>query len=188
MKPILEIQDLVVQSEIDTDPATGQPRRLVDGISLTLRRGEVLGLIGESGAGKTTIGLSALCYSRPGSTIVGGKILVDGKDLRTMDPADVRTARGQSVAYIAQSAAASFNPALRLNRQVGETGVRHGLTSWREAHARAAELYAELTLPTPEQFGTKFPHQVSGGQLQRAMAAMAISCNPSVLMIFTNAV
>jgi peptide/nickel transport system ATP-binding protein len=183
MSTILEIKDLVVESEIDSDPKTGQPRRLVNGVNVTLKRGEVLGLIGESGAGKTTIGLSALSYARPGSRIVGGSILLEGKDLRSMSGAELREVRGQSVAYIAQSAAASFNPALRLNRQVGETAVRHGMSSWRQANERSAELYAELTLPSPAQFGSKFPHQVSGGQLQRAMAAMAISCNPSVLVL-----
>lgn len=181
--PILKVEDLVIESDLERDPATGKNKQLVKGVSFELQRGEVLGLIGESGAGKTTIGLSALCYSRPGCRISGGRIDFDGTDLRTAGPDHVRDIRGRSVAYIAQSAAASFNPALRLKRQAGETAVRHNLENWAGADKRSVELFEELNLPSPEHFGNKYPHQVSGGQLQRAMAAMAVTCNPSVLVL-----
>lgn len=183
MKPILAIENLMIESEFDRDEATGAAKRIVDRVSLTLQPGEVLGLIGESGAGKTTLGLSALGYVRPGMRIAGGKVIFGDEDLVALDPNKVRALRGQRIAYIAQSAAASFNPALRLQRQVGETAVRHGVMSWRKAAERSRDIFRELSLPMPDVFGQRFPHQVSGGQLQRAMAAMAMTCNPSLLVL-----
>ena len=181
MKPILHIEDLRVEARLPDGEVN--PKPLVESVSLTLEPGEVLGLIGETGAGKTTTGLAALGYTRPGCTITGGRIIFDGTDLRSLTPEQIRQIRGRRIGYIAQSAAASFNPAWRLNMQVGETPVRHGLMSWPEARKRSAEVFRELNLPTPETFGEWFPHQVSGGQLQRAMAAMAISCNPDILVL-----
>lgn len=183
MSDILKIEDLVIETVPRYAGDTTPIKRLVDGVSLTLKRGEVLGLIGESGAGKTTIGLSALSYTRPGSRISGGRILFEGQDLLHMSPEAVRRLRGERVAYIAQSAAASFNPAMRLGNQVAETGIRHGTLRPDQAKEHAKALFAELSLPDPSHFGHKFPHQVSGGQLQRAMSAMAICCSPGVLVL-----
>ena len=181
MTPILSIEDLRVEARLPDGEIATKP--IVDSVSLRLEPGEVLGLIGESGAGKTTTGLAALRYTRPGCAITGGKIVFDGTDLRTLTPEQVRQIRGRRIGYIAQSAAASFNPAWRLKMQVGEPPVRHGLMNWAEARKRSAEVFRELNLPTPETFGEWFPHQVSGGQLQRAMAAMAIACNPDILVL-----
>jgi peptide/nickel transport system ATP-binding protein len=183
MTSILSIQDLTIESDPGYSGADALPKRMVQSVSLELQPGEVVGLIGESGAGKTTLGLAALGYARPGSKITGGRIIFDGEDLTTLGAGRLRQIRGRRIAYIAQSAAASFNPALRLWRQVGETAVRHGIMSWAAARQRSAELFAELSLPSPATFGDRFPHQVSGGQLQRAMAAMAISCNPDILVL-----
>ena len=175
MTQVLRIEGLRVQS------ASGDV--LVHDVDLELARGEVLGLIGESGAGKSTIGLAALTYARPGCRIVGGRVLLGGTDLRGLDAAGRRGVRGARVAYVAQSAAAAFNPAMSLLNQVCEGPVRHGLMSRAQARERAVEAFRALDLPEPDRFGQRYPHQVSGGQLQRAMAAMAISCQPDVLVL-----
>ena len=173
--PILRIEGLRVEAS--------NGAVLVDGVDLTLARGEVLGLIGESGAGKSTIGLTALAYARAGCRITGGRIVLDGSELRGLSPAGRRAVRGVRVAYVAQSAAAAFNPAMRLIDQVTEGPLRHKLMDRTEAERWAVELFRSLDLPDPERFGGRYPHQVSGGQLQRAMAAMAIACRPDVLVL-----
>lgn len=177
--------DLLLSYEglrIEPMPSTGA-RPLVDGISLTLARGEVLGLIGESGAGKSTLGLAALGYIRPGCAVTAGRIVFDGQDLARLKPTELRAIRGARVAYVAQSAAASFNPAKRLGDQVAEALMLHRSSDKASAHRRAADLFTELDLPEPLSFGLRFPHQVSGGQLQRAMIAMAMACEPELLIL-----
>jgi peptide/nickel transport system ATP-binding protein len=175
---VLDVEDLRI--EVRTDAGPGPV--LVDNVSLKLRQGEVLGLIGESGAGKSTIGLATMGYSRSGCFITGGKIIFRGKDVRTMTREERQDLRGHGVAYIAQSAAASFNPALTLYEQICEIALRRGIMTEAEAKADAVRLFKELELPNPETFGERYPHQVSGGQLQRAMAAMAMITKPSILI------
>jgi nitrogen regulation protein NR(I) len=156
---------------------------IVDNVDLQLQRGEVLGLIGESGAGKSTIGLSSMCYARAGLHIAGGEVVLDGVNIRALDAEGRRQVRGKRIAYIAQSAAAAFNPAHSLMDQVCEAPVLHKLMTRPQAEAWARELFVALDLPDAQNFGSRHPHQVSGGQLQRAMAAMAMSCRPDVLVL-----
>ncbi|CAN5265283.1 ABC transporter ATP-binding protein [soil metagenome] len=174
---LLEITGLRIEGHSDE-----KWHEIVKGISLTLKRGEVLGLIGESGAGKSTIGLAAMGFARPGCRISHGSIIFDGTDLRALSEDDSRKLRGSRIAYVAQSAAASFNPAHQLIDQTVETAVGHGILTRKKAESDAIDLYGRLRLPNPQTIGDRFPHQVSGGQLQRAMTAMAMSCRPDLII------
>jgi peptide/nickel transport system ATP-binding protein len=177
---ILRMESLQITAQAEHG---GPGKRIVEDVDLLLHRGEVLGLIGESGAGKSTIGLAALGYTRPGCRITGGRVLFDGMNLRDASAEARRRLRGRRIAYIAQSAAAAFNPAKTLYAQICEGPIRHGVMSLEQARAEAIQLFRELDLPAPESFGRRYPHQVSGGQLQRAMAAMAMSCRPDILVL-----
>ncbi len=155
---------------------------IVKGVDLTLRRGEVMGLIGESGAGKSTLGKAAMGYAQPGCRIKSGTIMFDGMDLMAATENEKRKLWGSRIAYVAQSAAASFNPAHRLVDQTVEATVDHGISDEAAAKKDAVDLYTALQLPDPENIGTRYPHQVSGGQLQRIMTAMAMSPRPDLII------
>ena len=180
--PILEIRDLRIGGTIYAPGEKPRDVTIVDGVSLTLARGKVLGLIGESGAGKSTIGMSSMAYGRGGVRITGGEVFVNGRDILRDSPARLRGLRGREVTYVAQSAAASFNPAKKLMEQVIETSLSHHVMSRDEAEARAVTLFRKLGLPKPETIGERFPHQVSGGQLQRVMTAMALCPKPDLVV------
>ncbi|MGF1619316.1 MAG: ABC transporter ATP-binding protein [Rhodomicrobiaceae bacterium] len=174
---LLKIRDLRIEGYSDEKWI-----EIVHGIDLTLHRGEVLGLIGESGAGKSTIGLAAMGFARDGCRISGGTIEFDGLELTTTSPADRRVLRGSRIAYVAQSAAASFNPSHKIIDQHTEAPVHYRMKKRLEAQEDAMELYERLRLPNPTEIGFRYPHQVSGGQLQRAMTAMAMACRPDLII------
>lgn len=180
--PLLQIKGLVIEA---TSYPPGEPPKnvtLVHGVDLTLQKGRVLGLIGESGAGKSTIGLSAMSYGRGGVRLTGGTIHLNGREIRLADAKALRSLRGREVTYVSQSAAASFNPAKQIMEQVIETCLSHGLCNKAEAEKRAVALFRKLGLPNPETIGSRYPHQVSGGQLQRCMTAMALCPKPDLVI------
>jgi peptide/nickel transport system ATP-binding protein len=180
--PMLDIRHLRI--EATSFPPGEAPRNvvLVDDVSVSVQKGKVLGLIGESGAGKSTIGLSSMSYGRGGVRLTGGEVLLNGRDIRQADGAALRVLRGKEVTYVAQSAAAAFNPAKRLMEQVIETTLHHRVMTRAEAEKRAIELFKKLGLPNPETIGNRYPHQVSGGQLQRVMTAMALCPKPDLVV------
>ena len=174
---LLDIRDLRIEGESED---VWSP--IVKGVSLSVKRGRVLGLIGESGAGKSTIGIAGMGYVRGGCRFTGGEIWFDGVNLRTLNERQLDRMRGDRVSYVAQSAAAAFNPAWRLMDQIVEVALIHGVMNRAEAEKRAVELFRKLKLPEPETIGRRYPHQVSGGQLQRAMTAMALAPRPDLVV------
>jgi peptide/nickel transport system ATP-binding protein len=179
MTALFEVKDLKIQAQKED----GTPIPIVKGVSFDIQPGEVCALIGESGSGKTTIALATLAYTKPGLEFAGGEVLLHGKDILTLPPVQWRELRGKNVAYLAQSAAATFNPAITIGEQVTESAVLHGILSQEEATRRAEDLYRALELPDPDRLGKRYPHQVSGGQLQRLMAAMALVGKPDLLVL-----
>ncbi len=178
-RPVVAVENLHVTARNDD----GREVTLVSDIRFTVQKGEVLALIGESGSGKTTLALALMGYARHGCRIAGGTVHVAGTDVTSLSPAQLCAFRGNKVAYIAQSAAASFNPAMRIIDQVVEPVIIHGLMRRAEAEQKAIGLFRELALPQPESIGRRYPHQVSGGQLQRLMTAMALMGDPEVVIL-----
>lgn len=168
--------------QVVTSGAAGRTAVLVKDVSFTISRGEVLALIGESGSGKTTVALALLGHTRSGCRISGGSIEVAGTDVLALAPRQILEHRSRRVAYIAQSAAAAFNPARRIMDQVIETTVIGRLLSRKAARKKAVELFRSLALPDPQRIGERYPHQVSGGQLQRLLAAMALMSDPELVI------
>lgn len=176
-EPLLKIRGLKIEGRSDE---TWNP--IINGVDLDLNKGEVIGLIGESGAGKSTIGLASMGFCRDGVRISDGSVHFDGVNLVTASAATKRALLGKRIAYVAQSAAASFNPAHKLIDQHTEGPVQHSVSSKGDSQKDGIELYRRLRLPNPDEIGFRYPHQVSGGQLQRAMTAMAMACRPDLII------
>jgi peptide/nickel transport system ATP-binding protein len=180
--PLLSVRGLKIGATIYPTGEKPQDIEIVHGVDFDVEAGQVLGLIGESGAGKSTIGLATMAYGRGGVKLTGGKVFVNGRDVLQSGTRDVRRLRGAEVTYVSQSAAASFNPAKRIMEQVIEAAVSQGKFSRSDAEARAVELFAKLGLPNPGSIGNRYPHQVSGGQLQRCMTALALCPEPDLVV------
>ena len=175
----VEYDDLSVEAR----SPTGSWFTIVEDVFLSVRKGEVLALIGESGGGKTTVGLAALGDAKRGTRFRSGAVRVGGANLLAKDIEELRDIRGRRVSYVAQGSAAALNPSISIVRQVAEPLLLHGLSkSEADAMKRAVELLAQLDLPEPAKLAQRYPHQISGGQQQRAVIAMALICDPDVLV------
>ena len=180
--PLLQVRGLKIGATVYPPGEKPHDIEIVHGVDFDVEAGKVLGLIGESGAGKSTIGLAAMAYGRGGVELTGGSVMVNGRDVLKASTRDIRRLRGAEVTYVSQSAAASFNPAKRIMEQVMEAAVLQGKFSKSNAEVRAVELFAKLGLPDPERIGNRYPHQVSGGQLQRCMTALALCPEPDLVV------
>ena len=179
MTPLLRIEGLVVEGR----PPSGIWVQTVNGVSVDVAPGEVVALIGESGAGKTTVALGSLGYTRPGTRFKAGKVYLEDREVLGMNPRERRDLRGKDVAYVAQSAQSALNPAIPIGEQIAESLMLHGLGSGDAAMKRAVALLDLLDLPHPEALAHRYPHQASGGQQQRIMMAMAMACQPKLLVL-----
>lgn len=180
--PLLKVRGLKIGATIYPPGEKSRDIEIVHGVDFDLAPGKVLGLIGESGAGKSTIGLASMAYGRGGVEITGGEVWVNDRDILKTGARDVRVLRGGEVTYVSQSAAASFNPAKQIMEQVTEAAIVHGKFTRKEAEERAVTLFRKLGLPDPENIGSRYPHQVSGGQLQRCMTALALCPEPDLVV------
>ena len=179
---LLKVRNLKIGATVYPPGEKPKEIEIVHGVDFELEGGKVLGLIGESGAGKSTIGLATMAYGRGGVELTGGEVWVNGRDILKSRMRDVRRLRGGEVTYVSQSAAASFNPAKKIMEQVTEAAILQKKFSKKEAEARAVELFRKLGLPDPENIGSRYPHQVSGGQLQRCMTALALCPEPDLVV------
>ena len=176
--PLLEIENLKVIFHGDRGSAT----HAVDGLDLTIQRGQTLGLVGESGCGKTATALSVMGLLPKASAEVSGRIRFDGAELLSLPDRAMRNLRGDRLAMIFQEPMTSLNPAYSIGEQIAESLVRHRGLSRGEARARTVELLRLVKIPSPEQRVDDYPHRLSGGMRQRAMIALALACDPELLI------
>ncbi len=174
---VLELDELRVEF-----PASQGVAAVVDGVSLSVARGEALGMVGESGSGKTMIALSLLRLVPEPGRIAGGSIRVAGRNLLELDERSLAQLRGRDVGMVFQNPMSGFNPVRSVGRQLVASLRRHGCTDRRESRARAVQALREVGIPSPEERYDAYPHQMSGGMLQRAMIALAMVNGPSLLI------
>jgi len=156
--------------------------KAVDNVSLSLRKGRVLGLVGESGCGKTMTALSILNLVPPPGRITAGKIFFEGRDLLTLSEAEMRKVRGARISMVFQEPMTALNPVFTVGNQIGEVLTTHQAVTSNEALERSVELLRSVGIPSPEKRVHEYPHQLSGGMRQRVMIAMAIACRPSLIL------
>jgi peptide/nickel transport system ATP-binding protein len=177
-QPVLQVDDL--QTYFYTRVGLV---KAVDGVSFSLRRGETLAIVGESGCGKSVTALSLMrLVADPPGRIVGGAVRLDGIDLLGLDAATMRQVRGKEISMIFQEPMTSLNPVMTIGRQISEALMLHGAALRKRARARTLEMLQLVGIPDPEERVKEYPHQLSGGMRQRAMIAMALACNPKVLI------
>ncbi|MGE0426281.1 MAG: ABC transporter ATP-binding protein [Reyranellaceae bacterium] len=176
--PILEVADLRVSFAGDNRRDT----LAVDGIGFSLQRGRTLGIVGESGSGKSVTSLAIMGLLPKDTARIGGSVRFDGEELLRAPEAKLRDLRGDRMAMIFQEPMTSLNPSYTIGDQIGEAVVRHRGASKREARARAIEMLRRVRIPSPEQRVDDYPHKLSGGMRQRAMIAMALACDPRLLI------
>ena len=177
-EPLLSVQDLRV-----TFAQRGEePFKAVDGVSFDVRPGQTVGLVGESGCGKSVTSLAIMGLLPQRGNTVEGAAVFDGEDLLTLTPAQMRDRRGSDIAMIFQDPLSSLNPVVQIGRQVTEVMERHQGLSRREAMPKAAELLDRVGIPDPRARLVNYPHQLSGGMRQRALIAMALACKPRLLI------
>ena len=176
--PLVSVRDLRIGATTDA----GRKVEIIKGVSFDIAPGEIVALIGESGSGKTTIALSLMGHTRTGCRIDGGNIRLGTSEITAMSERARASVRGTEVSYVPQSAAAAFNPSKRIMEQVIEIAAIHELMPRAEAEKKAVELFRALALPDAEHIGERYPHQVSGGQLQRLSAAMALIGDPKLVI------
>ena len=175
-EPLLTIADLTVEF-----PTAHGPARAVDRVSLAVARGEVLGVVGESGCGKSMTALSVLRLVPPPGRIASGEIRFIGQDLLSLPLRALQALRGRKIAMIFQEPMTALNPVLTVGEQIAEMLRLHLRVSRSEAKARAIELLRLVRIPSPEKRWSEYPHQLSGGMRQRVMIAMAVSCEPDLV-------
>jgi peptide/nickel transport system ATP-binding protein len=157
--------------------------RAVDGVDFTLERGRTLGIVGESGCGKSVTALSIMgLVPQPPGRIAGGEVLLEGEDLLKAPAARLRDLRGDQLAMIFQEPMTSLNPAFTVGDQIAEVLLRHRKLTKKEGQEKAVEMLRQVRIPSPERRATEYPHQLSGGMRQRVMIAMALACNPKLLI------
>jgi len=178
-EPVLRVEGL--RTEFDT--GEGPPAVAVDGLSFTVGRGETLCIVGESGCGKSMTALSIMrLVPRPNGRIAAGRVLLDGTDLLTLSPVEMRAVRGRAISMIFQEPMTSLNPVVMVGRQIAETVLVHEHLPWRDCLDRALDVLRLVRIPEPERRLYEYPHQLSGGMRQRVMIAMALACRPRLLL------